>query len=116
MAPTLKPVVGVCVSPDVDAALLEPLTELGAEPFLLPHSSGRYRMLKHVWGIRRIACVIDADPNAIIQATSLGTDAVIWDQPENRFFSWHLRAVSVDDAVAGIGRLIQIWRDKQAHD
>jgi hypothetical protein len=55
---------------------------------------------------------MDDLPEMVIQATSLGMDGVIRDQPYNKHFSWHLRAMDMYDAQEGIMRLLKIWRDK----
>lgn len=74
-----------------------------------PH---KYRDLAKQVGTKRLVCVMDDLPEMIVQATSLGMDGVIRDQPYNKHFSWHLRAMDMYDAQEGIMRLLKIWRDK----
>lgn len=74
-----------------------------------PH---KYRDLAKQVGTKRVVCVMDDLPEMIVQATSLGMDGVIRDQPYNKHFSWHLRAMDMADAQRGILRLLKIWRDK----
>lgn len=50
-------------------------------------------------------CVVSDDPEYITTMASQGVDAVVWDTPDNRGFSWHLRATSVDDAIQAVNRI-----------
>jgi hypothetical protein len=90
------------------------LRSIGATPLLYQHSNPRrWHDLVSVGGRERIVCVIDDDPDLVIQATSLGVDGVIYDRADNQHFSWHLRAQGIADARRGISRLLAIWRAKQ---
>lgn len=61
----------------------------------------------------RIVAVVDTDPSVIWDATVRGVDAVMWDTPDNRHFSWHFRATT-EDVVHGLQRRLKEWRDRAA--
>jgi hypothetical protein len=74
-----------------------------------PH---KYRDLVKQVGLDRIVCIMDDLPEMVVQATSLGIHGIVRDQPYNRHFSWHLRAMDMEDALDGIGYRLKEWRWK----
>jgi hypothetical protein len=70
----------------------------------------KYRDLVRNVGPSRVACVMDDLPELVMQATSLGVDGIIRDQPYNRHFPWHLRAESLPDAQRWITKRLEQWR------
>ena len=76
------------------------------------HGEHKYRDLAKQVGAGRVVCVMDDLPELIMQATSLGMHGIIRDQPYNKAFSWHLRAVDMQDALEGIKYRLKEWRDK----
>lgn len=60
----------------------------------------------------RVVCVVSRQPITVVNATAKGFHGVIYDAPENRYFSWHLRARSESDLLDGIRYRLKEWRHK----
>lgn len=112
----VKPAVGLCIQDEATQAdVFYMLRSMGIMPLLLEHSdSQRWDLLVRAVGRKPVVCIIDDDPEMIVAATALGIDAVIYSQPDNLGFPWHLRALDLADARQGIDYRLKIWKDTAA--
>jgi hypothetical protein len=110
-----RPVVGICLDDD-DLAddVVWMLRGLWVNPLVFSRlNRARWRSMIDAIGRDRIVCAIDDDPDSVMVATSLGIDGVIFSQPWNTGFSWHLRAADLEDCRTGLTRLLRIWQAKR---
>lgn len=70
----------------------------------------KYRDLVRNVGASRVVAVLDDLPEMVMQATALGVDGIIRDQPYNKHFSWHLRADDLADAQRWILKRLEQWK------
>jgi len=81
----------------------------------LIYGETKYRDLARIVGASRVAAVIDDLPPMIEQAESLGMWTIVRDQPYNKDFNWHYRAMDLWQAQREIMREVQTWKDKNDH-
>ncbi len=74
-----------------------------------PH---KYRDLVKQVGKDRIVAVLDDLPEMIQQASDIGLWTMLRDQPYNRHFNWHYRAVDLHQARRTITQEVRTWKSK----
>ncbi len=105
----MTPIAGLSVASGLDCCdLYALLLALDVEPRVFLGDVDRFRPLRD-----RVVFIVSDDPEVVLNATAAGFDGVIWTAPGNEAFPWHLRALDLDDARAGLARLRRIWEAKR---
>jgi hypothetical protein len=76
----------------------------------LIYGERKYLDLSRIVGVSRVAAVLDDLPEMIIQANDLGMWTMLRDQPYNKHFNWHYRALTLESAQRTILQEVRTWK------